>query len=261
MIGIRVVNSTISDDPVIDVAGALLPVTFRRNAQAKRIVMRFDAAKDQVRMTLPRRTSKRKALKFAEKNIRWLIDERAKAEPITYLDHGTVISIEGDDLQIVFNPEHKRGVLIGDDTLIVGGPADMASKRLLRWLKAVAKTRITALVRNHADTLGVSWTRLSIGDMRSRWGSCSGHGTLRFNWRLIMAPPDIINYVAAHEVAHLVEMNHSPEFWQQVERCTPDWKVSRRWLHKHGGKLFAVQALETSSNPAPSLGTDQRPII
>jgi len=240
------VSRPASDDLVINVAGSLLPVAFRRNAQAKRIVMRFDAAKDEVRLTLPKRTSERKALKFAEKNIQWLIDERAKADPITYLDHGVVVSLEGDDLRIVFNPDHKRGVVIDGDTLIVGGPCDMASKRLLRWLKAVAKTRIAALVQNHANTLDVTWTRLSIGDMRSRWGSCSGQGTLRFNWRLIMAPPDIINYVAAHEVAHLIEMNHSPDFWAQVERCTPDWRVSRRWLHKHGGRLFAVQAVETN---------------
>lgn len=118
---------------------------------------------------------------------------------------------------------------------------DLAPRRLEAWLKKVAKDRLTLACETHAGRLGALYNRVSIGDMKSRWGSCSSRGTLRFNWRLVLAPEAVLDYVAAHEVAHLLEMNHSDRFWAHVEKCRPDYAGQRKWLRVHGGALFAIK--------------------
>ncbi len=109
--------------------------------------------------------------------------------------------------------------------------------RVTRYLKKQAKADLTRAVTRHCDTLGVEYKAISVKDTRSRWGSCTSDGQLSFSWRLIMAPPKVLDYVAAHECAHLLEMNHSPKFWAHVAKCVPDWKRQRAWLRTHGAGL------------------------
>jgi predicted metal-dependent hydrolase len=112
---------------------------------------------------------------------------------------------------------------------------------VLAFLKALARTRLVAASDRYAGLLGQGFAAISLRDARSRWGSCTAEGALMFNWRLVMAPPDVLDYVAAHEVAHLVEMNHSPAFWAVVTRLRPDWKRQRDWLQTQGGALQAYR--------------------
>jgi len=213
----------------------------RRNGQAKRLILRIDHATGEIKLTLPSRVGMRAAQRFVDKQKSWIIKERAALDLAEALTHGDAIGYLGDRHQLVFSGKAPRKVLRENNQIIVGGPADMAVKRLENWLRREAKKHLAERSAIHAETLGVKFSRVSIGDMKSRWGSCSSKGTLRFSWRLLMAPYHVMDYVAAHEVAHLREMNHSDRFWAEVTKCVPDHKPLRRWLKTEGQALFNVR--------------------
>jgi hypothetical protein len=124
--------------------------------------------------------------------------------------------------------------------LLTPGAPDAFAARILAFLRAAARADLAERVAAHAARLGTRPRSLSVKDTRSRWGSCSVAGALSFSWRLVCAPPEVLDYVAAHEVAHLREMNHSPRFWSLVAECCPDWRRHRRWLKEHGSALLAL---------------------
>jgi predicted metal-dependent hydrolase len=121
---------------------------------------------------------------------------------------------------------------------VPGGPEQLAP-RVGAWLREVARQDCVAAAERHAARLRRSFGKITMRDTRSRWGSCTSAGDLMFSWRLVLAPPDVLDYVVAHEVAHLAEMNHSPRFWRQVERLCPDYAASRQWLRRNGAALQA----------------------
>lgn len=225
----------------INLQGEEVPVKMRRNAQARRMVLRVCPSTGEIRLTVPTRARMASATRFVESHLDWIRQERDKAASNRPLGHGDALPFLGAMRTLVYTDASPRKVVAAADTLSVGGPRDLAPKRLEAWLKREAKDQLTVACEAHAATLGALYNRISIGDMKSRWGSCSSRGTLRFNWRLILAPVDVLDYVAAHEVAHLLEMNHSDRFWACVARCKPDYGVQRQWLKKQGGRLFSVR--------------------
>ena len=130
-----------------------------------------------------------------------------------------------------------RGVRIGPEEILVPGPDDSIGKRLAAHLREVARDRLAGACDDYAALLGRSYNRITLRDTRSRWGSCTSDGGLMFSWRLIMTPPEVLDYVAAHEVAHLAQMNHSPAFWAEVTRIYGDYQAPRQWLRDNGGAL------------------------
>ncbi|MEL7205889.1 MAG: SprT family zinc-dependent metalloprotease, partial [Pseudomonadota bacterium] len=124
-----------------------------------------------------------------------------------------------------------------EDRIEVPGSADRVGTRVATWLKLLARDRLIEASDRYAAELGRPYTRLSLRDTRSRWGSCSAQGRLMYSWRLILAPPEALDYVAAHEVAHLQEMNHSPAFWSIVADLCPDYETQRLWLRHEGTSL------------------------
>ena len=130
-----------------------------------------------------------------------------------------------------------RGILRTGDTLEVGGPAHTIGPRAAAWLREQARAACVAGVERHAAALGLRPGRISLRDPRSRWGSCTAGGDLMFSWRLVMAPVAVLDYVVAHEVAHLAELNHSPRFWAVVQRLCPGMAPQRAWLRRHGAGL------------------------
>ena len=123
----------------------------------------------------------------------------------------------------------------------VNVPRWRAATRTAAYLKTLARDRLAAASDDYAAQIGRKVTRLTLRDTRSRWGSCAHDGALMYSWRLIMAPPPVLTYVAAHEVAHMVEMNHSDAFWDVVNQLYPGWQAQRKWLHAHGRDLHAYQ--------------------
>jgi predicted metal-dependent hydrolase len=125
----------------------------------------------------------------------------------------------------------------GDRILCVAGGVEHVDRRVSDFLKREARHDLQRSAEAYADELGVKVKRLSIRDQSSRWGSCTSAGSLSFSWRLILAPPYVLDYLAAHEVAHLVEMNHSARFWRVVARVCGSVERAKVWLDTHGNDL------------------------
>lgn len=209
-----------------------IPLVLRRSAQARRISLRISQLDGRVTLTLPKRLAEREALAFARSKEGWIrrhLDARAADVAVV---HGARIPLGGHLLEV--RQGTGRRVEITTDAILVPGAAERVGKRLLAHLKEVARDRLAGACDDYAAALGRPYARLSLRDTRSRWGSCTSDGGLMFSWRLILAPADVLDYVAAHEVAHLAEMNHSPAFWVQVARIYGDHTAPRGWLREHG---------------------------
>lgn len=220
--------------------GAVYSVELRRHRRARRYTLRVQAATRTVVLTMPLRGSLREARTFAERNGGW-IAARLKRLPqaIPFAD-GLELPLRGVPHRIVHRA--TRGTVWTETTvagplLCVAGNPEHLARRVRDFLKREAKRELEAASRRYATLLGVSIRRVSVRDQTSRWGSCTAAGVLSYSWRLILAPPHVLDYLAAHEVAHLVEMNHSRKFWRVVERICPDWRRAKAWLDAHGNAL------------------------
>jgi predicted metal-dependent hydrolase len=140
------------------------------------------------------------------------------------------------------------------ETLCVAGDTRHLARRVRDFLKREAKRDLEAASRRHALALGLAPRRVVVRDQTSRWGSCSSTGVLSYSWRLILAPPHVLDYLAAHEVAHLKEMNHSPRFWRLVDQLDPQWQRAKAWLDAHGTQLHRYG--EEADETAPASGED-----
>lgn len=220
-----------------------VPLTLRKSTRARRISLRISQLDGRVTLTFPHGVPEAEALSFARSKEEWIRQHLAGQPDLEEVQVGGNIPIEGVDRRIVATT--GRRVLLGRDTVAV--PKGAEGRRLARFLKELARDRLSGACDDYAAILGRSYNTLSLRDTRSRWGSCSSHGGLMFSWRLILAPPDVLHYVAAHEVAHLVEMNHSPAFWAQVERVFGSYDAPRRWLRENGATLHRYRFDATAS--------------
>jgi predicted metal-dependent hydrolase len=222
---------------LLAVEGKSIPVSFRRNAKARRLVLRLSRAG--VIVTLPPRVSRGEALDFAKKSARW-ISERLRSEPAARpLRAGAELLIRGERRVILHSGSRRGTVALADASIIVSGDAAHLGRRLTDWLKAEAKRDLLKASEFYAEAMGVKFHRLSVRDQKSRWGSCSSDGTLSYSWRLILAPTFVLDYVAAHEVAHLKHMNHGRQFWRLVLTHCPNAARAKSWLKAHGAELHA----------------------
>lgn len=209
-------------------------ITLRRSAAARRYSLRVSGLDGRVTLTLPYRGSLAEAMAFARSREGWIRRALTAQAPAVDIAPGAQLPVEGRFLTVV--PAAVRAVCVEHARLLVphGTPA---GPRVAAFLKAAARRRLTASAEGHAAALGRQVGRITLRDPRSRWGSCSHSGDLMFSWRLIMAPPAVLDYVAAHEAAHLVEMNHAPAFWSLVARLCPGHAPLRAWLRTEGGAL------------------------
>jgi predicted metal-dependent hydrolase len=216
--------------------GGDIPVTLRRSARARRMTLRVARAGGEVVLTLPQRASLQDGRAFAESRAEWLRRMRAQMPALQVAAHGALLPVEGQARLIT--PSDERRVRLTPEALLVpqGRPAGVVAAA---FLKHLAHARLTVACDRHAKALGRSFRAISLRDTRSRWGSCTHDGRLMFSWRLAMAPPEVLDYVAAHEVAHLEHMDHSPDFWAATARLLPDYARHRGWLRTHGHELLA----------------------
>ncbi len=217
---------TLPGDPPLD-------ITLRRSAQARRYSLRVSRLDGRVTLSMPARASEAEALAFAREKADWVRRILSQAAPGTLVGPGATVPFEGRSLTVT--PASVRAPRVDGERLLVGeaGPGP----RIAAFLKLAARQRLQAACEKHATALGRPFSRITLRDTRSRWGSCAADGSLMFSWRLILAPPEVLDYVAAHEVAHLAEMNHSDRFWAVVARLMPGYETPRRWLKRHGSAL------------------------
>lgn len=209
-----------------------------RHPRARRTRLSVDPTTGQVRLTLPPRMSEAAGLRWAEGHRAWIAAQRARLpQPRPFVD-GALIPFGDGELRIDWRAEAPRRVAREGDVLVVGGPVDGLSRRVATWLKREALAVLTAETAHFAAIAGVTVDAVSIGDPRSRWGSCSSAGAIRYSWRLVLAPAWVRRATVAHEVAHRVHMNHSPRFHALVEQILgADPAPARAWLRRHGAQL------------------------
>lgn len=193
---------------------AALPVAIeiRHLKSARRLRLRFDEAQNVLKLTCPLRTSRRTALAWALDQRDWIETQLAKAEPAQPFVPGAVIPIEGTEFRIRWDERWPRTPELCGAELRCGGPEKGIAARIESFLKRRARNLMSADIAEFAAAAGAKPRAVTIGDAATRWGSCSSHGRIRMSWRLILASPEVRRYVAAHEVAHLVHLNHGPEF-------------------------------------------------
>ncbi|MFN4130870.1 MAG: M48 family metallopeptidase [Paracoccaceae bacterium] len=210
-------------------------ITLRRSARARRFSLRVSRLDGRVTLSMPLRARESEALRFAAEQEVWIRQTLAQMPGRRVVGLGDAIPVEGQ-MRILAQGSGRSVRLQGDSLLVPGDPLQ-AGVRAGAFLKLMARDRLAAACDRHAGRLGRPYTRLTLRDTRSRWGSCTHDGALMFSWRLIMAPAPVLDYVAAHEVAHLAQMNHSPAFWAVVDQLFPRWQVQRNWLHRDGQAL------------------------
>lgn len=211
-------------------------VVLRRNARAKRFSLRVSRADGRVSLSLPVWAPQAEALAFLSAREQWVREHLDSAPPVARAQIGADLPICGIPRPIVAGG--GRSARFEEGQLEVPSGARQGP-RLKALLTAMARERLTASVARHTASIGHRPGRITLRDPRSRWGSCSAKGDLMFSWRLIMAPPEVLNYVAAHEVAHLVEMNHSAQFWALCRQLDPKTDTHRTWMRQHGAELLA----------------------
>lgn len=205
--------------------------------RAKRLTLRIDAAARQAVLTLPPHCSRQDALDFVERHREWIENNLQNIPEAVCFYDGETISILGKDYQICHCP-NNRGARLNENRLEISGQAEFLHRRVKDFLKKLAAEEFQRLSRKKADLLGCRINTVTIKDTKSRWGSCSTRNNINYNWRIILAPMPVIDYLIAHEVAHLKHPDHSRSFWNCVRSLCPDCAQGRLWLRRHGKELF-----------------------
>ncbi|WP_037067683.1 M48 family metallopeptidase [Allorhizobium undicola] len=230
---------------VVDVAGRDVTVTIRENVRARRLTLRIEPGGRALRMTVPKGLREADISEFLDRHRGWIAARLARYDKDNSLRAGGEILLRGVPHRIV-HTGHLRGVTEtamedGVPVIRVSGLEEHLGRRLSAFLKKEAKGDLERLVAVHTRRLGKAANGLTMKDTRSRWGSCSWQGNLSFSWRIVMAPPAVIDYLAAHEVAHLREMNHGPGFWALCRELCPGMDEAKAWLKRHGSELHAIE--------------------
>lgn len=217
-----------------------IPVTIRRNPKAVRLTLRLAPRGDGAILTAPRSTSFRHLQSFLDEHRDWLIQTYRSVPKAIPLIDGAEVSFQGRTITLRNDPNHRgKGRLVGG-TLVLGGKEPHFPRRVRDWLKTEARAKISALVREKTERSDLKAGRITIRDQVTRWGSCAANGNLAFSWRLICADPKVLDYVVAHEVAHLRHMNHSHEFWALADSLSEDMTFARGWLRDRGTELHRI---------------------
>jgi predicted metal-dependent hydrolase len=226
--------------------GEVFRIAINRSTRSRRFTLRVRTASRDVLLTMPARAPMSAAREFAERHAAWIGARLARLPRPIAFEPLAKTPLRGVDHTIVHKPG-ARGVVWTEAAehgplLCVAGERPHVARRVHDFLRREAMKDIEAAVARHAKAIGVQPKRIAVRDTVSRWGSCSSSGRLSFSWRLILAPPYVLDYLAAHEVAHLVHLNHSARYWALVGRVSPDVKRAEAWLKAHGASLHRFGA-------------------
>lgn len=217
-----------------------IAVELRRSVRARRLSLRISRIDGRVTLTLPKRAAESEGIAFANAREDWIRHHLAGQTEPWVPQIGKMIPLEGRMVRISAS-DRQKGVRLDGDALWVPNDPTRVGVRLAAFLKLRARDALAQASDKYSSELGVGYGRITLRDTRSRWGSCSSNGDLMYSWRLIMAPTKVLDYVAAHEVAHLKEMNHSPAFWSLVSDLCPEYTQHRDWLRHEGDNLHRIR--------------------
>ena len=217
-------------------------IRLQRHRRARRYTLRIPPGEREAVLTMPPRGTLAEAQDFAQRHGAWISARLRQLPDAVPFIHGAHLPLRGIEHKIIHRVGARGTVWTetntnGEHLLCVAGGADHINRRIHDYLKKEARRHLAAASQAYAETLNVKVRRITIRDQSSRWGSCTSDGALSYSWRLILAPPYVLDYLAAHEVAHLVEMNHSARFWKVVARICPHTERAKAWIDKHGNDL------------------------
>ncbi len=228
----------------LEVDGKNLSVAVVENDRAKRLTLRIVPSGDGLKVTTPSHVGDDEVHDFVNRNRHWVAVKLSKMPERVKLEAGSMIPLHGVDHELIATGKNRgvveSVVIDGRHLLYVPGDKVNISRKLVDWMKREARYELNKAVAGHAAKIGVRPRQIRITDTTSRWGSCSSNRVLSFSWRIIMAPPGVLDYLAAHETAHLVEMNHSERFWDLTKRLCPETDRHKQWLRKNGAKLHSI---------------------
>lgn len=225
--------------PTLDVEGRAVPIAVKRHSRAKRLTMRVAPDGSEIRVTMPRWGQSADAVDFARSRLSWIEKQLTQSAPVTAPTPGQVISFRGADVTIAWDAKLPRTPKLDGTNLRIGGPEENLASRIERWLRREAQQIMTVDLAHYCAVAGVDTPDLGLSRAQRRWGSCSTSGTVRMNWRLIMAPDYVRRSVVAHEVAHLIHFDHSREFHSLLDQIFEgDLPAANRWLKEHGRSLY-----------------------
>lgn len=237
--------------------GETCQVTLRRRRDARRLTLRVSQVTGKATLTMPQRGDLQAALRFLETHGEWIAARvRRVPERIPFVP-GAVAPLRGTPHRLVWREDARATPVIaagrdGGPMIIAGGDPRHFPRRVQELLKRLAAADLEAAVAYYASRLAVRPRGVTLRDQRTRWGSCTAAGRLNFSWRLVMAPPYVLDYLAAHEVCHLREMNHSDRFWALVYRLCPHTDAAESWLKEHGAGLHRYGAAPAARRTPPA---------
>jgi predicted metal-dependent hydrolase len=223
---------------VLDLGTIETALLVRRHPRARRTSLRLTVDGDGIVVVIPACRPLEYGVAIARRHAQWIRDRLDALPSRVRFTDGAVLPICGRPRVVRHAATLRAGVSEDDALLIVGGPVEAVPGSIEAWLRNEARRVSMELACAKGEHLGRAPQRVSVRDTRSRWGSCSSAGALSLSWRLILAPPAVLDYVVAHEVAHLVERGHGPDFWRTVARLTEHMDAARTWLRRHGRELF-----------------------
>ncbi len=222
------------DNRTIELGGRAVALVVRRSRRARRLALRIPGHDDSVELVLPARAAESDGLDFLRSRANWILERLDRLPQRVPFVHGAKVPLGGEPHTLLYVPGMRAPVLVEHRQIFVSGRAEHMARRLGDWLRAEARRQIAPLAHHKAAIIGARVSRITVRDQKSRWGSCAPGARLSFSWRLVLAPPHVMDYVVAHEVAHIAEANHSPAFWRVVDRLTADRHAGRAWLRRHG---------------------------
>ncbi len=226
----------------LQVGEEVLPLVIKRHRSAKRICLRYHPGDHAVSLTLPRHTRVVEGMNFLTQKSEWLITTLMEMPSKKRIKPGVVIPLCGERVRVKHDAQQHTAFMLKRGVLTIAGDRQEFTKRMTEALRKIARQEIAARAEKMAKKTGRRIHRITVRDTRSRWGSCSSTGNLSFSWRLIFAPEEVMQYVVAHEVAHLRYMNHSDKFWSLVAYLCPDYEAAKAWLKLHGKELYRFNA-------------------
>ena len=213
------------------------PIKVIRSSQAKKLSLRIDAKKRMPVLTVPKFCSRKRAVEFAQTNKEWIDERLAKLAPAKGFNDADEISLFGEKVIVKHAPDKKSGVVLENGILYVCGDKEFLSRRVRDYIKKQAGKKFLEMSREKAKQIGCSFKRVCIKDTKSRWGSCSSLDNINYTWRLALTPFYVIDYMMAHEVAHLKHKDHSKDFWNCVANLCEKPDEGEKWLKDNGAEL------------------------
>jgi predicted metal-dependent hydrolase len=226
----------------IEADGQAIAITLKKHTRARRMTLRMGRDGRTATMTVPPRATRKEAEAFALRSTSWIAKQLARRQPDVHVADGASIMLRAKQYRLEATGSSRGHVQVDHHSSVIRipGRAEHMPRRLKEWLKTQAHIDLTESSTRYATAMGVKFRRITVRDQKSRWGSCTSNGDLSYSWRLVLAPDFVLDYVAAHEVAHLKEMNHGPKFWRLVLTHCKNTRAAKTWLKQNGSELHTV---------------------